>query len=105
MIIINGQLWRVCIVSPQHPALITPAGRSAIGCCDSAQRTIFISKRLSLKSIKKVLMHEITHAIIYSYNISMNENTEEIVADLMATHGAKMVDLSHTAYNEILQQK
>jgi hypothetical protein len=43
MIFINGEGWRIKIVSPSHPALLTPEGTIALGCCDDNVKTIFIN--------------------------------------------------------------
>lgn len=37
--------------------------------------------------MKKVLSHEITHAAMFSYNISLSMEQEELLADLVATYG------------------
>jgi hypothetical protein len=37
--------------------------------------------------IKKVLCHEIVHATVSSYGIQMKHEEEELVADVIATHG------------------
>jgi len=37
--------------------------------------------------MKKVLSHELTHAAMFSYNIEMSHDQEELFADLVATYG------------------
>lgn len=101
MIIINGERWRVRLVPPSDPSLIFPSGK-ALGCCSDITKTIYINNTLSPSLLKKVLLHEITHAVLYSYNISIPNYEEEIIADLIATYGNEIVLLSNQIYDNIL---
>lgn len=101
MIKINGELWRVRIVPPQHPALYRN-GNPAIGCCDDIVKTIFISNILTQREMKKVLCHEIVHAAMYSYDVPITDYVEEIVADLIATYGNEIMSLTHMTYDKML---
>ena len=101
MIKINGELWRVRIVPPQHPALYRN-GNPAIGCCDDIVKTIFISNILTQREMKKVLCHEIVHAAMYSYDVPITDYIEEIVADLIATYGNEIMSLTHMTYDTML---
>lgn len=87
MININGEEWRVVLVSPLHPSLIRSDGSTTLGCCDDSLKTIFIDITLNEKYLKKVLCHELTHAAMFSYNIDLNYYQEELLADLIATYG------------------
>ena len=104
MIKINGELWRVRIVPPQHPALYRN-GNPALGCCDDIVKTIFISNILTQREMKKVLCHEIVHAAMYSYDVPITDYVEEIVADLIATYGNEIMSLTHMTYDKMLGYK
>lgn len=104
MIKINGELWRVRIVPPQHPALYRN-GNPALGCCDDIVKTIFISNILTQREMKKVLCHEMVHAAMYSYDVPITDYVEEIVADLIATYGNEIMSLTHMAYDKMLGYK
>lgn len=104
MIKINGELWRVRIVPPQHPALYRN-GNPALGCCDDIVKTIFISNILTQREMKKVLCHEIVHAAMYSYDVPITDDVEEIVADLIATYGNEIMSLTHMTYDKMLGYK
>jgi hypothetical protein len=84
---INGEEWGVLLVSPDHPCLNRSDGGSSIGVCDDQAKYIFISDTLPDKLLKKVLCHEIVHAAMFSYNIELSYEQEEVVADLVATYG------------------
>ena len=104
MIKINGELWRVRIVPPQHPALYRN-GNPALGCCDDVVKTIFISNILTQREMKKVLCHEMVHAAMYSYDVPITDYVEEIVADLIATYGIEIMSLTHMTYDKMLGYK
>jgi hypothetical protein len=43
---INGEEWRIVIVSPRHPLLLRTDGSYTIGVCDNNTKTIYISAGL-----------------------------------------------------------
>ena len=105
MFIINGELWRVIFVNENHYALKKPNGTFAIGACDDYSKTIYLSKNLSGEYLKKVLCHEITHAIMFSYNINMPIAQEELFAEIMATFGDEIVEITNVLFSYLLKRK
>jgi len=84
---INGENWDVIFVNKYHPKLYRTDGSLSIGACDDFSKTIYINKNLNDYLIKKVLCHEIVHAAMFSYDIFLSVEEEEIVADVIATYG------------------
>ena len=101
MIKINGKLWRVRLVPPQHPVLYRN-GNPAVGCCDDTTKTIYISNAVSQEFMRKILCHEMVHAAMYSYDVLMSDAVEEIVADMIATYGNEIMTLSNMTYDVML---
>lgn len=101
MITINGEEWRVAFVSPFHPALEKVDGTFSIGCCDDIKKTIYISHDLDDFYIRKVLCHELTHAAMFSYNVNLNYEQEELLADLIATYGQEIIDITNDVFKRI----
>lgn len=62
----------------------------AIGVCDNELKIIAINNELDDFYLRKVLCHELTHAAMYSYGVSLSHTCEEMVADLMATYGQEI---------------
>ena len=87
MININGEDWMVLFVSSNHPSLEISNGRTTIGACDDGKKCIYIQEGLSPTLTKKVLCHELTHAAMFSYNVDLSLQQEELLADLIATYG------------------
>lgn len=93
MITINGLNWGIRFVSPFNPNLHTSFGDQALGCCDNEKRIIYIAKGLSPIELKVVLYHELTHAVIFSYDIFMTKREEEKVAELISYYGDEINSL------------
>ena len=87
MFLINNVYWKVALVSPDFPLLRRISGEYSIGACDNLTRTIYINKTLNDSLFKKVLCHEITHAAMFSYNVSLTLEQEEVIADIISTYG------------------
>ena len=87
MFLINNTYWKLAFVSPDFPLLQRESGDYSIGACDNLTRTIYINETLRDKLLKKVLCHEITHAAMFSYNVSLTPEQEELIADLISTYG------------------
>ena len=99
--IINGVRWRVRLVSPAHPLLLTPWSTQALGVCDKVTQTICVDKTLSPQKLKEVLCHEIVHAFMFSHAIEMSYDEEEMVAELIAAYGDDIVKQTDIIYNGI----
>lgn len=99
--IINGVRWRVRLVSPAHPLLLTPWKTHALGVCDKVTQTICVDKTLSPQLLKEVLCHEIVHAFMYSYMIDLSYSEEELVAELMSQYGEEILETTNIIYDGI----
>ena len=99
--IINGVRWRVRMVSPSHPMLLTPWMTHALGVCDKVTQTIYIDKTLKPAKVKEELCHEIVHACMFSYAVDLSYDEEEMVAELMSKYGDEIIKWSNRIYNGI----
>ena len=81
MIVINGVEWSVKLVSPFHTKLFRKNGSRSVGVCDNYTKTIYISWDLNRTIVYRVLKHELVHAILFSYRIKMDLDTEEHLAE------------------------
>ena len=99
--IINGVRWRVRLVSPAHPLLLTPWKTHALGVCDKVTQTICVDETLSPQLLKEVLCHEIVHAFMFSYMIDLSYSEEELVAELMSQYGEEILETTNIIYDRI----
>lgn len=89
---INGMVWQIVIVSSNHPTLIQPNGRQAIGCCDRVEQKIYIAAALVYSPLfRQVLYHEIAHAAVASYYIDMPTEEEEFLASFISVYGDEIL--------------
>lgn len=94
MIEINGEIWKVFLVSPNHPALRRPNG-TALGSCDDILKAIFINQNVSHSLFKRILSHELVHAYMFSHKIALGTYQEEALADIIATYGEEIINLTN----------
>ena len=105
MININGEEWRIAMVSPLDPVLQRSDKSYTIGVCDDIAKTIFINRELNQEYIERVLCHELTHAAMFSYNIELTIEQEEILADLIATYGQEIVHITNLVFKRIIEKR
>ena len=98
---INNIEWDIVIVPADSVELRKPDGRYAYGMCDSWSSTIYISDELYGEFFKKVLCHEITHAAMFSYGVDLTHDEEELIADLISTYGAEVIDITNRMFYTI----
>lgn len=102
---INGEDWKILLVSSNHPSLMRSDGSFTIGACDNNQKCIYIAEGLSSEYCKKVLCHELTHACMFSYDIDLCVQQEELLADLVATYGQEIIKMTNVIFGRLKQQK
>lgn len=73
-------------------------GSWTVGACDDESKAIYINEDLDSDFMKKVLCHEITHAAMFSYNIDLTWEQEELLADLIATYGQEIVYMTNLLF-------
>lgn len=105
MVKINGETWKIFLVSPNHFMLRRKEGGYALGSCDDITKGIYIRVGLTHSKFKKVLCHELTHATMYSYNVSLTVEQEEMLADLIATYGQEIIYKTNQIFKQIKRDR
>ena len=98
---INGIDWQIKRVSANHPKIKRTNGTYALASCDEQTSTIYISEDTPEYKLKKVLCHEITHAAMLSYKVYMTVDQEELIADLIATYGEEIINVTNRIFTKI----
>ena len=101
MFLINNVYWKLAFVNPTFPLLQRINGDYSIGACDNLTRTIYINQNLQGDLLRKVLCHQITHAAMFSYNIDLSYDQEELIADLIATYGEEIIQVTNQVFEKI----
>ena len=91
---INEIEWYVKFVHSDSQFLHREDGSLTIGMCDNSARTIYINEFLQGKELKKVLCHELTHAAMFSYEVYLTYEQEEMVAEIIATYGEEIIAIT-----------
>lgn len=84
---INETTWYLRLVEPHSDMLRRSDGTITLGVTDASTHTVYINRRLHGRMLDKVLCHEITHCFSFAYNLNIPVETEEIIADFLATYG------------------
>ena len=98
---INHTPWKIKLVSANHPKIQRSDGKFTLGSCDDTNHTIYLSDNIPDYKLKKVLCHEITHAAMFSYGINLNIDQEELIADLIATYGEEIINITNKIFSKI----
>ncbi len=101
MINFNNILWKIKFVNPYDPILLIPNGLHTFGVCDNITKTIYLSQDLQGKFLKKVLCHELVHAAMFSYNLLLTIDQEELIADIIATYGEEIINITNKVFKKL----
>ena len=105
MFTINGVVWLLKFVPETDNMLMRRDGSFALGMCDGNLKTIFIEEKLHGRQLKKVLCHELTHAAMFSYGVDLTFEQEEIVADLIATYGEEIIQMTNQLFHKLKNER
>lgn len=101
MFIINGETWYIVFVPSNSFILYRSDGSLSIAMCDDDTKTIYISNQIKGNFLRKVLCHEITHAAMFSYNVNLTVDQEELLADLVATYGYEIIYITNEIFRKL----
>lgn len=90
---INDIIWSVRYVPLYSADLMRSDGSYTFGMCDGNVNTIYIANGLDAAFTERVLCHELTHAICFSWDISIPIETEEWLCNFMSDHGKEIIYL------------
>ena len=69
--------------------------------CDRDTKTIYLAENLEGSMLKKVICHELVHAAMFSYNIYLSLEQEEIVADIIATYDEEIINITNKVFYKL----
>ena len=90
MFVVNGIEWNLSLVGPYNDNLKRSDNTIALGVTDNNTKTIYINNRVSDAMFYKILCHELCHVSSFSYNLHIDIQTEEIIADFLSTYGREI---------------
>lgn len=92
----NGVYWTVAFVDRNSSFLIDRSGRHTYGTTDISDKTVYIDNTLREPLLSKVLLHELTHCIIFSHNLCSTRDYEEFLCNFMADHSVELIRAAKT---------
>ena len=78
-----------------------PNNKYTIGVCEDRTKTIYLSNRLRGNLLKKVLCHELVHAAMFSYDVELDLEQEELLANLIATYGEEIIQKTNEIFRRL----
>lgn len=67
--VLNGYLWKICFVDPLSQYLVDRTNTVRLATTDPTRYCVFLSTRLSGKLLRTVLLHELGHCTMISYDL------------------------------------
>lgn len=98
---INGEKWLVKFTAPDNDIFIMDNGEYTIGACDDITKTIYLATSIEGPLLKKVLCHEIVHAAMFSYNVDLIYEQEELLANIIATYGEEICEVTNKVFKKL----
>lgn len=104
--VMNGDLWKVRFTSPQNPVLVDRTHTLTVAVTDPETMTIYLADNLYGGFLQKVLIHELSHAVMYSYDLVSEIHRmckkkywipmEEFCANLIANYGSEVFGIAYS---------
>ena len=98
---INGEKWLVKFTAPNDRIFIMDNGEYTIRICDDIPKTIYLATNLEGPLLKKVLCYEIVHVAIFSYNVDLAYEQEELLANVIATYGEEICEIINKVFKKL----
>lgn len=87
----NNYKWQVIFVPSNSPLLQRSDGVLTVGVTDRNDLTVYLSDALRGAFLRKVLLHELCHCFIFSYNYDLTIEQEEFVCDFLASNAEDII--------------
>lgn len=101
--VLNGVVWKVRFVSPNNPMLVDRTGNLTLATTDPNINTVCVSNALHGQLLTKVLIHEIGHCALISFNLLEQIHMmvkpqywvqcEEFMCNFIADYGMKIFEI------------
>ena len=94
LIKINDFKWQVQFADRDNERLVLN-GDKCLGVTYFDELQIFLSNDMADELCKQTIIHELTHAFIFSYGIHLHTDDEEAVCDFIGAYLLKIYDLTN----------
>lgn len=104
LIKINDLKWQVQFADRDNERLILDDDK-CLGVTYFDELQIFLSNDMPDELCKQTIIHELTHAFIFSYGIHLHSDDEEGVCDFVGTYLSKIYDLTNKIIENYKRRK
>lgn len=104
-LIVNGIEWNIYFVHPLNSNLITNNGIYTLGMTDNNKKAVFLSDILKGELLYNVLCHELVHVYCFSYNILLDIEDEERMAQFISDFGKSIIYDTDLLLNTIFHHR
>lgn len=101
---INGIQWDIVWENPNSDNLRRSDGSITCAVTDWNDKCVYMSNMLRGGFMRKVLAHELVHAFCMSYEVYMDIEQEEFMADWISRYGEELVYLLDDIMSGILRK-
>lgn len=101
---INGIAWDIIFVNPNSDKLNRSDGSITFGVTDWNDKCVYLSNAMYGAFLERVLCHELTHCVCFSWDISIPIETEEWLCNFMADHGKEVIYLLDDLMRSVLRR-
>lgn len=101
MFVVNGIEWNLSLAEPYSDNLKRSDNTLALGVTDNNTKTVYINNRVSDTMFEKILCHEIVHTFCFSYGCTFDIQTEEIIADFLATYADEIISITNNVFQTL----
>ena len=107
---LSGDLWQVKKVDPYNPELVDRTGKLCLATTNPMHRCVYLSDRLSGTLFTRVLIHELGHCAMISFDL-LNEihqmvkpeywiDAEEFICNFIADYGQQIFQTAYQLFGE-----
>jgi hypothetical protein len=82
---INGIPWTIQMKSGKNP-IFTDDDNEYLGFCEYSTQTIILRNDMPTELIEQTLIHELTHAFVFSFGLSGYKFDEEKLCNFVGAH-------------------
>lgn len=108
--VMNGRPWQVVFTDPYDPMLVDRTGTLTVGTTDPATSTVYLSNRLQGEFLTRVLVHELGHCAMFSFDLLGDIHrmvrpacwieAEEWVCNFIADYGMTIFEVAKSVLGE-----
>lgn len=91
MFSVNGKWWSIVYALPG--TLRRSDGSITVGMTDAITQRVYLDCNLYGSFKERVLAHELVHVFMFSYDLEMDLDAEEFMADFFSLYGRDMIYL------------